>query len=260
MAIRLINQRYANGKLKNFFNTTDAGISSFKDLYSIEFNGIDQRVNCGDDISLYITNKISLSAWFKTEDVTSGQRYLCGKYENPLADNKELGYCLVNDGNKIEFWVGRQESGPKKANGTTVLSASTWYHAVGTYDATTGIGQIYLNSVLDGSGSWSIAPIVSSSNGFYIGCYLNDNIEEDFFNGKIDEISLYNDVLSLSEIQEIWNSGKPLNLAKLDSYSKCVSWWRMGDTDSIPNVLDSKGDNDGTAVNMSSANIKTDVP
>jgi hypothetical protein len=108
----------------------------------------------------------------------------------------------------------------------TVLSAGVWYHVAMVYDGHTLSG--YVNGRLDGSLS-ATGPVSSSVNSLRIGAYapLNGSDSKCFFDGQIDELSLYNRALSSTEIQSIYNAGqvgKDIHSTWAPISGK-VAWW-----------------------------------
>ena len=91
---------------------------------------------------------------------------------------------------------------------------------------------------------------------------------ENFFEGNIDEGSVWNKALTSAELLSVYNGGVPINL--LSNTGDYVSsgdlqgWWRMGDpngTSAYPTITDdSTNTNNGTMTNMTSADIETVVP
>src|SRR5262249_48824450 len=81
--------------------------------------------------------------------------------------------------------------------GTTVPQLGTWYHLVTTYDGASL--KLYVNGVLDGSQPAS-GPILTTSGPLLIG----GGAINWFFNGRVDEVSLYDRSLSASEVQAIY--------------------------------------------------------
>lgn len=85
-----------------------------------------------------------------------------------------------------------------------------------------------------------------------------------YFNGDIDEVSIWNKELNQSEITELNNGGTPTDLSTHSAESDLTSWWRMGDEatwdGSNWTVPDQKGIKDGTSVNMEEADRVADVP
>ena len=78
-------------------------------------------------------------------------------------------------------------------------------------------------------------------------------------NTRVDELAIWDSDES-SNTLTIYNSGNALDLSTLTTEPK--HWWRMGDGDSYPYLLDSGTEANCTFVmtNMTSADIVNDVP
>jgi len=84
--------------------------------------------------------------------------------------------------------------------GTGALTANTWVHLAGTYDGATL--RLYLNGVQVNSRA-ETGPIATSTNPLHIG---GDSIYGQYFQGRIDEVRIYNRALSAPEIQRDINT------------------------------------------------------
>jgi len=76
----------------------------------------------------------------------------------------------------------------------------------------------------------------------------------------LDELSVWGKELSVAEVDEIFNGGKPADLSKHPAYGSCAHWWRMGDGDTYDIITDHKGGDDATMINMAPSNFVLDVP
>ena len=95
-----------------------------------------------------------------------------------------------------------------------------------------------------------------------------DSTGQNFFEGNIDEGSVWNKALTSAELLAVYNGGIPVNL--LSNTGDYVSsgdlqgWWRMGDPNGVlsyPTIPDdSTNSNDGTMTNMTSADIEEETP
>lgn len=79
-------------------------------------------------------------------------------------------------------------------------NTNTWYNVVATYTGTTA--SIYINNVLLGSGSYPAWNTILDS--LVIG---TQTPQSRFHNGKIDDIGIWNRVLTQSEITGLYNAG-----------------------------------------------------
>ena len=91
--------------------------------------------------------------------------------------------------------------------GTTVLSYDTWYYVVFTWDKANTQVKAYINGALDYTASTSSASITTSTTGdLGIGASLysinNGGTPNDFLNGFIGVLQLYDSVLSAGEIMD----------------------------------------------------------
>ena len=111
-----------------------------------------------------------------------------------------------------------------------LIDNDEWYHVVGTFNGSTI--NIYVNGVAGTSGS-SGTP-VSTSASLFIARETGGN----YFNGKIDEVAIWNTALGETAIQEIYNAtanntGKALDLStdynNYTSSSNLQYWNRLGD-------------------------------
>ena len=153
----------------------------------------------------------------------------------------------------------------------TVLNDGNWNHLLVTFDGgTTGVSsgsvsdyysrfKIYLNGVAQ-------TTINSNANNG-----INSSLEVEVFrvgrwgtsssylrnSCKVDELAFWNSDQS-SNSSFIYNSGNTHDLSLLASPPS--NWWRMGDGDTFPTLVDSIGSTDLTMNNMTVADIVNDVP
>jgi len=83
-----------------------------------------------------------------------------------------------------------------------------WFHLAGTYDGRTA--RLYVDGVqICSTWSWLSGAIEMPEVPFTISGYMRDSGEiVDEITGKIDDVRIYNRVLSVDEIQAIYNVGK----------------------------------------------------
>jgi hypothetical protein len=102
---------------------------------------------------------------------------------------------------------------------------------------------------------------ITNSGNFFIG----RNISSNFYDGFIDEFSVWDKELSGSEVTEIYNSGCPGNLNTHSAIANRVSWWKMGENVTtggglLLTVADEDGTNNATAVNMEDTDVQSITP
>ncbi len=217
-----------NGIIENF-GVTAAALTLLDNNATMSFNGTDQYIDLGTPAALNLTQNMSISAWINTNTIASGTRVIICDCNTPPSQSQ---FCL--EINRTAGRISALANGTNVAlTGSTTLSINTWYHVALTRSGSTGNWNyvIYLNGVVDGSATTSNNP--SPQQGVAIGRFGKDS--SGYFSGKIDEVAVFNKVLSLSEVGLIYdatndNPGKTGDLFTGGLASSLVYWNRMGDS------------------------------
>jgi hypothetical protein len=105
------------------------------------------------------------------------------------------------DGTNITFYINNAFSGTGRVS--TSLTMNTWNHIVGVYDGTNV--SIYRNGVLVDSSAYSTT-IINSVQPLTIGNDFLSASYNDVWEGNIDEVKIWEDVLDSTEISTIYNN------------------------------------------------------
>tara|TARA_R100000781_G_scaffold51092_1_gene33705 strand:+ start:122 stop:907 length:786 start_codon:yes stop_codon:yes gene_type:complete len=247
-------------------NTPSA--SGFQNVYSLDFDGVDQFVDVGNDSSLRpaLADGITISLWAKFPDVLSPTAMFFSTSSN---SSNYSGIWVQKNGNgKLSMNTGDgggSGGGDRRTFSTlgSYLTNDKWHHIVFLFaDETSANWNIYIDGtatggVTSGTGSAMVYTTDNSFIGKRITTYGNTFMGE----GHLDEVSLFSKALTSGEITSIYNSGNPTDLT---GESDLIAWWRNGDTrgsSTYPTIEDySSNSNNGTMNNMASGDIVTDVP
>tara|TARA_Y100001963_G_scaffold80811_1_gene112159 strand:+ start:2449 stop:3171 length:723 start_codon:yes stop_codon:yes gene_type:complete len=224
---------------------------AFSNTKSLELDGTDDRITVTDHSSLNITGDLTISLWLNGDNMSSqGWKQLVTKGGNGSFELNVYSLSLYN--NVIRFFRDDDDSVGITASGT--LNDDTWYHIAVVFDDSEDNVKIYVNAVEKVSDEQDST---TSTNGsvFTIGGDADGDYEIDAY---IDEVAIWNDALSASEISSVYNSGVPKSLAtdygNYSSASNLQGYWRFED-----NLNDSSANsNNGTAVG--DAGYSTSVP
>jgi hypothetical protein len=171
---------------------------------ALDFNGSPSTVTVNGAASpnLNITSAVTVSAWIKpkiTGTVTVREIATKGNanrgYRMVFEDFSDT-YCGTYG---VAFRFGN--SNMICSDSENILTYNQWNHVVATADTTTI--KIYVDNVLK-----------KTATGTYtVDDNLNDNLligsgSSGFFNGSMDEVRIYNKVLSASEITELYQQGQ----------------------------------------------------
>lgn len=161
---------------------------------AMEFDGVDDYVDCGNGVSLDITDAITVAAWVKWNDLTEPQMIL----SKVTWDTK--GYWLIKRYGAVNFYIGSGTGHVIAYKSAAELVVGQWYHIVGIYSPSEGSIKIYINTVKGTDASY-FGSITTSTNRLTIGSRYDGWAP---FNGTIDEVYIYNRALKESEIKALY--------------------------------------------------------
>ena len=161
------------------------------------FNGSTSYVDCGNASSLDITGNLTIEAWIKITGSCSDD---CDIFIR--GDDSIDGYRLTISLGVIRFDTF---SPTKIISRGSAITDNKWHHIVVTKNGT-GIGsvKIYNDGIDVTSQQGDHGNPASNNKHAYIGSY---NSIAHFLNGEIDEVRVYNSVISESEIEQKYLSG-----------------------------------------------------
>ena len=176
---------------------------------ALNFDGLNDYVDAGNDASLNITDAITIEAWInpavaqeKCWDGVSGNYGVMGKVSAPANSvnwSWQLKYGAPGGGCYLGFQFNANPEGSRWVRVKQNMTAGQWYHVVGTFDGTDI--KSYLNGDLKDSNK--ISAIKGNRNKLIIGSEGWAN----YFNGKIDEVRIFNRALSPDEIKAAYDAG-----------------------------------------------------
>jgi len=165
---------------------------------ALTFNGVDDYVDCGSSTTFQGKQALTVSTWINGSSYAKAMNMIvCG-------DKKNLDFCwgLRIDHSVAKFFI--RAGNYYAATGPTV-SANQWYHVVGVWDRTGGTNnlRIYADSSLEGTATVN-ADMDADTIYATIGRLYYPTVNQ-YFNGLIDDVRIYNRVLSETEITTLYN-------------------------------------------------------
>ncbi len=159
--------------------------------------------------SLTPTTSLTVEAWiFPISTTTLYQRIIeKGGYSTGAGYDLEFNVSATTSAVRFNLWKSVQTS----VDSRSAIAKDTWTHVVGTYQrsGTTNIAKIYINGVLENTISVdSVNPImaVPSTGNLTIGKSAGTAVNDLFF-GSLDEIKIYNRVLSADQVRNNYQTG-----------------------------------------------------
>ncbi len=183
---------------------------------ALDFDGVDDHVDLGNDNSLKPPLPVTISGWIKLSAINVNQMMIVG-----IDDRTDYYYGIwfyVTDYDKLAIGYGDggvKDSGHRRSKvGTTELSPNIWYHVSAVIKGPVDI-DIYIDGLDDGG-------IYSGSGGGLV--YSNGNSliadgDQSYdlhFNGSMDDVRIYDRALSPNDVAELYSSASPVNYYDVD--------------------------------------------
>lgn len=161
---------------------------------ALDFDGVNDLVLVSDSSSLALDSAMTLSAWVRPASSANVRRPVVSKSGNGAEGIWGLTSRSPNTGPGLGV---RRAGGWQVASSPTVLDEDEWVHLAATWDGSTG--RIYVDGDLAASGTID-GTALTSTGAMKIGA-SNLIAMDNFFDGLIDEVRVYNRALSTQEIQ-----------------------------------------------------------
>lgn len=163
--------------------------------HALQFDGVDDRVSLGNPAHLRFTGAMTLSAWVWIDSFTSN-----GRIVDKQGGSGSRGWSLnIESGGHASFQIATSSTALLLINGTP-LPTQQWVHLAGTYEPGVAL-RLYVNGVLNASLTSGVPTSqYNSALDVVIGSRPDGNTP---FDGKIDDVRIYNRALTAAEIQQL---------------------------------------------------------
>ncbi|MDP8228580.1 MAG: LamG domain-containing protein [Candidatus Electryoneaceae bacterium] len=148
---------------------------------AVVFDGVNDYVDTNDDI--ISTTAISVSVWVRV-----------GAFGSYVITNGKCILRFTGDG-----YLAFSSDGVNNLYSAS-LSLNTWYHLLITRDAG-GVGNIYIDGVQSGVVNGNTGAPEIGTVDIYIGASADISV---YYDGKMQDVSLYNRVISASERTKLY--------------------------------------------------------
>ena len=228
---------------------SDLLISAPYDSFSLQMDGVDEYIDCGNNSSLSFSSDMSASAWVNTSQTTVGNIFSKTYYRLEFAANGILSWAVYETSSSSTFVYS-----------TTAINDGKWHHIVVTHKAN-GNQNIYVDGQLEGTASANTG-IHTTTHDFFIG--RRNATHSRIMDGNLSNIAVWNTELTSAQVTTLYNKHKPFDLNTFAVTP--VSWWRLGAVNSSFDgtdwtVLDenSTSANNGVSANMEQADLTDGV-
>jgi hypothetical protein len=202
------NKTSSQNSIKNLTKETESGTIvsdptfSFSDGRSLVFDGVDDRINFGNNPSVnFGTGSFSVSCWFKRSTSAVSNARLLSKGAN--GDSApDAGFCFFGSNVALNFAVN--PSGTRTILAGLNYSVGEWVNAVGVVDRSSQV-RFYKNGNLISSAS---SPTGSATGGINFIVGAGGNGTSLWWPGNIAHVMLHEVALSDTQVKENFNALK----------------------------------------------------
>jgi|9_EtaG_2_1085328.scaffolds.fasta_scaffold03999_4 hypothetical protein len=210
-------------------STQSVGITSalaqVNNVHSMAFDGINDFISGGNSLTNGFS-QLTISIWANFASVPTSRVMGLVAKDNTNQRSVDFRY-IQNTG--VNFLVSTDGV---NSTGTTYypkasISTGQWYHFVGVYDGSNVL--LYVNGVAYGTPAALTGSLQNTTSEFFIG-KRGFGLTNTSFDGKIDEVGIFNVALTAQEVSSIYNATETGKTADLDDLTTPpVKWYRMGD-------------------------------
>ena len=154
----------------------------------------------GDGISLTaidLDNSFSLCCWVNASD----NGFIIAKDSGSSGGDIEYSLSVWDYGTPyFHLEMGNTVNTQFRASSTTSPTQGTWYHVVGTFNSSTGVMNIYVNGLYEGTDTFTGTRSTKTS-GTYIGRRANGV----YLIGSLQNPMIFEKELSANEIKDLYN-------------------------------------------------------
>ena len=208
------------------------------------FDGSGDLINFGNDSDVtFTTGSFTITGWFRTPDITSGQRTIVAKHNATAGGYK----VYIDSSGYLIFGIDPDSTwspSDSVSSSTTALDDNKWHHFVAVKNGTTSI-SLYVDGNLMQTDSSITASSLTNSDTFYIG--IDGNGSSNGFSGFLDEIKLYAGTartqaeINADYLGETASRGVTASFGPDQSYlsNGLLGYWKMDETSG--NAADASG-------------------
>lgn len=188
-----------DGEYVNSPTLGESGAINIDSDKSVRFNG-NVWVRNGSAALNIVGNKITLEAWVYRMAGSADHQIIAKAGPTTSSANRKFGLYISN-ADKVGCEI-KTADGHIDFTTTYTPAGFVWLHIVGVYDGSNI--KVYVNGSLVGTSGSLTGNIVSNTEDMKIGIF-EDNVSK--FNGKIDEVAVYDTDLSAATILSHYEAG-----------------------------------------------------
>jgi len=229
----LTGDGYGDRKGGNDGTPTDTNNATGVSSEAMWFDGVNDKITIANeenfDFDRY--DNFSFSMWIKPDDLSGTLEMIYGKGDWGVYTGQ---WVYLISGKPTFRHVGTWSQRIDVSTSTALDSTDKWYHLVVTYDGSSDVSgvQIYVNNINQAKTTNSNTLASSTLNDISPMIGSIDAVQ--FFGGIIDEVLIYNDTLTASEVDVLYKAGLSQHAnANITLETRTADSYNLSDSDLI---------------------------
>jgi hypothetical protein len=170
---------------------------------ALGFDGVDDMVDLGQDLSSVIGGTGSVAFWMNTTQAGNDTPWnapgITGSEQAGTGDDVFWGFITASG------TIGMEAGNTTGARSTTVVNDGQWHHIVLTRDHLTGEVEIYVNGFLEDTAISETGIKTQYFDG--IGRIYDSSGTHGWYQGLLDEVSFWSDIMTPTEVYDHYRRG-----------------------------------------------------
>jgi len=211
--------------------------------YSLEFDGTNDYVSCGNVTALNGSAVATWAGWVKPENASTGESPFS---QYGTGSDEQFSWFVTDSRARIDVFMNGNVVF-RASGGSDLLDADVWNFVAITYNKANvaadevkvyvGKGGSITRVTETGGFTGDNAVLYSTTSDFLIGS-MDEGSPARFWEGNVDNVSIWDAELDLSTITSLYNSGTPNDLRVAASYTAgggtdksgdLQGYWRIGE-------------------------------
>jgi hypothetical protein len=226
--------------------------------YCTSFDGVNDYINFGNNLNFERTDSFTFSCWAYFDNVTTAMTLFSKRSGSGGTPGLQIN--MLSNGRLEVNMVNTASTNHLRVQMTASILAQTPYHVCVTYDgsSTPSGTKLYLNgtAITLSTVTNNLSSSIATATDAFIGQFASGQ----YFDGRMDEITFWNDDLSSSDVLALYNGGLIEDPEDHALVANLTHYYAAGDGDTFPTWTDQVGSVDGTMTNMLSTNFTRDLP
>jgi len=171
----------------------------------LEFDGTPYEIADVVNVTDIPNGSLTIMAWIYPKQILGDERAIVSKWSHGNSGNEWIFRLSNSSTSQLQFYIINTTNGWEEADSTNAnIQKNNWYHVAVTYNRETGQVEFYRNGIRLTTNRL-IGQTRDGSQIVRIGSQGGGSLDP--FNGTIDEVRIWNKILTQQEIQEEMNKG-----------------------------------------------------